>query len=260
MTPGISTACFYPEHTEDALLRLAERGVEAAEVFFNCLGEASAQNASRLRKIADGGGTRILAVHPFTSGMEPMLFFSRYDRRFLEGRDLYLRYCEAANILGARILVFHGGFRQTPVTREEYFERFGRLAEDLAAEGVDLCHENVDRCTGWQPDFFRGMKKALPDAGFVLDVKQCVRAGVGIFEMADAMAGHLRHLHISDNTPEAECLPPGTGTFNIAELLFKLRKNAHDAGVIVELYRENFGEDVEIFASYQHLCRILSTC
>lgn len=103
---GLSTACFYPELTERGLMFAASIGAQAAEVFFNAPSELTDSFVRELRRIADGSGTRILSVHPFTSGLEPLLFFSGYRRRFCDGVELYKRYFHAANLLGANLLVF----------------------------------------------------------------------------------------------------------------------------------------------------------
>ncbi len=72
--------------------------MEAAEVFLNCAGELEPGYIKRLRSIADSGGVKILSVHPYACFMDPMMFFSSYDRRFGEGLDIYRRYFYAANI------------------------------------------------------------------------------------------------------------------------------------------------------------------
>lgn len=259
MLAGISTACFYPQHTEDALRELSALSIQCTEVFINCASELSEPFLKQLRAIANGGGVQILSLHPYTSGMEPMYFFSQYDRRFQEGRELYKRYYHAANLLGADITVFHGGTRNNQMEQGEYFDRFGLLWEDARQQGIALCHENVSRCAGYCPEFFSELVKAIPDAEFVFDVKQAVRAGQDVVGFAGKLNGKIRHLHISDHNDINDCLPPGKGTFNIAKFLSNIRSVGFDGGVVVELYRENFGTIVEIYEGYQHLCTELST-
>lgn len=259
MYPGISTACLYPMETEKALRMLAEKGVEAAEVFINSQSELAPGYLRELRRVADSFGMRLLSLHPFTSGMEPMLFFSTYHRRFEDGRNFYRTYYQAASILGADIVVFHGNIVQFRMELGEYFDRFGVLMEDARKEGCLLCHENVSRCTGRSPLFFREMAKQLPDARFVFDVKQAVRAGEDVFEFVEEMGERIAHVHISDHTPQEDCLPIGKGVFHIQEFLSYLGSIGFSGGVIVELYRENFGEFVELLRGYQQLCAYLST-
>ena len=169
---GLSTACFYPELTERGLMFAASIGAQAAEVFFNAPSELTDSFVRELRRIADGSGTRILSVHPFTSGLEPLLFFSGYRRRFCDGVELYKRYFHAANLLGANLLVLHGDRRISQKPRSAYFDAFGELAGEGRAMGVTVAQENVPRCASYCPDFFRDMRQYLPDARFVLDIKQ----------------------------------------------------------------------------------------
>ena len=259
MLAGISTACMYPQYTEISMRQLADMPVQCTEVFINCAQELHIPYLHELRRIARDGGVRILSLHPYTSGMEPMYFFSQYDRRFEEGREIYKRYYEAAGELGADIVVFHGGHRGVHMEPAQYFERFGRLLQDARAQGVELCHENVARCTSHTPSFFTALSAVLPEARFVFDVKQAVRAGEDPIAFAQVMGRKIRHVHISDHAPHKDCLPPGAGVFNIGELLNLLRRNAFSGGVIVELYRENFGDFVELKAAYQLLCTEIST-
>lgn len=259
MLAGISTSCFYPMHTENALTILAERGIVSTEIFINCQSELETGYLRKLRRIADSGGVKILSIHPFTSSMEPLLFFSEYRRRFEDGREYYRAYYEAAEILGAEIVVFHGNIAQFRMEREEYFHRFGTLMEDAGRHGVRLCHENVSRCTGRSPDFFAEMSRCLPEARYVFDIKQAVRAGEDVFEFAEAMGKQIAHVHISDHSSKQDCLPVGKGVFHIPEFLSYLKTQGFQGGVIVELYRENFMDFVELYEGYQQLYQYIST-
>ena len=75
MPVGISTACFYPELLENALSYLAGHGVANTEVFFNAPSEVGVPYVRELAAIARAGGMKICSVHPFTSGLEPLVFF-----------------------------------------------------------------------------------------------------------------------------------------------------------------------------------------
>ena len=259
MIPGISTACFYPMYTETALGMLARLQPRGVEFFINSACELEPGFLKEMRRIVDDAGIRVLSVHPYTSGMEPMYFFSGYDRRFSEGTEVYQRYFQAANLLGADIVVFHGGMRSSKMSYNEYFRRFNRLWEMGACHGVELCHENVARCIGYCSGFFTAMAEALPQVCYVLDTKQAVRAGEDVYEFAKAMGKRLRHVHISDHLPGQDCLVPGRGVLNIPVFLSTIKKNGFDGGVIVELYRENFDTIVEINEGYQHICTSIST-
>lgn len=259
MAVGISTACFYPEQTEESLGKILTLQPPCVEVFLNAGCELEPGYLKKLRSMADRAGTRIVSVHPYLSAMEPMFFFSLYDRRFAEGLELYRRFWQAAAILGADTVVFHGNHRMSPLPLEEYFGRFDRLWQDARAAGVSLCQENVERCTSRSAGFFRAMGKALPEVRYILDVKQVIRAGEDLSEMVDAMGGRVRHIHMSDHNEGESCLVPGKGVLNISKLLIDTMSRGFSGSVIVELYRENFRDIVELSRGFQHLSLILST-
>lgn len=259
MLTGISTACLYPMHTEDALKILSSAKAEAVEVFANCDYEISPPMLKLMRSIADANGVKILSLHPYTAPSEPITFFTSYRRRFDEGLELYKKYYEAANILGADAVVFHGGSKTAAIPYGEYFDKFGLLVEDAIANGSNLCHENVERCISHKPDFFIGLAAAIPNARFIFDIKQAVRAGYDVFEFAKAMDGKIKHVHFSSHDGSRDCLLPGKGTFNTKAFLEVIAKTGFNGGVIVELYRENFGDIVELIGGYQHLFTEVST-
>ncbi|MCL2857526.1 MAG: sugar phosphate isomerase/epimerase [Oscillospiraceae bacterium] len=259
MLPGISTACLYPIPTEESLEALTALRPACLEVFINAEQELEPNFLRGLRAKTDAAGTKIVSVHPYISGMEPMFFFSRYPRRFEDGMALYRRFYRAVSILGADSLVFHGDYIGSPLPRDGYFPRFERLWQDAKNHGVSLCQENVARCASGSAEFIGQMRKALPQVEYILDVKQAVRAGEDIWELARLMGGKIRHVHLSDHNKNQSCLPPGKGSFNIPKLLRIIANNGFSGGVIVELYGENFRDIVELSGSFQHLCTTLST-
>lgn len=259
MLPGISTACFYPMTTEESLEQIIGLRPACVEVFLNALEELRPDYLEKLRARAEAAGCRIVSVHPYYSGMEPLLFFSQYERRFAEGVELYKRFFQAAASLGADVVVFHGDHKQSRLPRDAYFERFSRLWQEAARAGVSLCQENVERYTSRSAGFFADMAAALPQVEYILDVKQAVRSGEDPLALAHAMAGRVRHVHMSDHDGGRDCLIPGGGSFNIGEFLSKIANAGFDGGVIVELYRENFADIVELSRGFEHLSHQILT-
>jgi len=259
MLPGISTACFYPLPTEESLEALTALHPACLEVFLNSEQELEPTFLRELRARADAAGTRIVSVHPHSSVMEPIFFFSRYPRRFEDGMALYRKLYRAVAILGADSLIFHGDYRGSLLPLEEYFARFERLWLDAKNHGVSLCQENVERCVSCSSAFLTQMRRELSNVEYILDVKQAVRAREDVFELARIMGGKIKHIHLSDHNRAESCLPPGKGIFNIPELLNIVAISGFSGGVIVELYGENFSDIVELSTSFQHLCTILST-
>src|SRR5699024_2335222 len=78
------------------------------EVFLNTFSEFTLDYLRQLRNVADAYGAEIKSVHPFTSGYEGFLLFSEYERRFEDSLEFYKQYFDAANCLGASIVVLHG--------------------------------------------------------------------------------------------------------------------------------------------------------
>ena len=104
MKAGVSTACLYPMETTDALKALLKNGVKCVEIFFNTYSEIQKPYASELRSILNEYGATIKSIHPFTSGYEPYLIFSDYEKRYRETCEFYRRYFDCAAYLGAKIL------------------------------------------------------------------------------------------------------------------------------------------------------------
>ena len=253
---GISTSCFYPAPLESAVDQLAAWGIPAAEVFVNTVSELQPDFVRAMRRRFEEGGVRVTSLHPFTSGLEPLLFFSEYERRFTDSVELYKRYFEAAAMLGARWFVFHGERKESVFDRRIAYERFGVLDEAAKGFGIRVAHENVSRCRSGQPDYIRGLRAYLGgEVKCVLDLKQCIRTGVDVYDMLDAMGESLVHIHVSDSDGERDCLPAGQGTFDFGALFARLREVGYGGALILELYRHNYGEAAELKRAWEFLTK-----
>ena len=78
------------------------------------------------------------------------------------------------------------------------------------------------------------------DFRLIFDVKQAVRAGYSPLDFAEKFKDDIVHIHISDHTRNADCLPPGKGGFNFRKLIEIMNSAGYDGDYIIELYRENF--------------------
>ena len=65
------------------------------------------------------------SVHPFTCEIEPLMFFSEYERRMNDILEYYKLYFQFMNIVGAEIFVFHGG--KADKGKDFYCERYSKL-------------------------------------------------------------------------------------------------------------------------------------
>lgn len=253
MRLGISTACYYPMNTEDALAAVVEGGAPCTELFFNAPSELSPKYLGELQAILRGGGTTVTSVHPFTSAMEPMLFFGNYPRRFEDGLDYYKRYFDAAAQLGAGYCVLHGAFAHHRVSPAQYLDSYGRLHLAAKACGVKVAQENVGRCMSRNPQLFRQLRAAISDAAFVLDVKQTFRSDGSVGEFLAAMGPGLAHLHLSDANATADCLPVGEGFFDFLDFFKSLRQSGYSGDAVLELYRESYTETSQLWSSLGRL-------
>lgn len=254
MLSAISTACLYPLETEHALKELLNLGCRRFEIFANCHSELQPAFISLLRGMLQSSGAKAGSLHLFTGNFEPFMLFSNYQRRFDEGLAIFSKYAEAAAALGAEVLVFHGDRKDSSLPIEEYCERFALLSAAAKEQGVTLAQENVARCKSGRVQSVKTMKRLLKDnIHFVLDVKQALRAGEDPFEMADAMAGSIVGVHLSDHDASRDCLLPGQGQMQFTTLRKKLEACGYTGAYIIEVYRHNFNDLPELKRSYDLL-------
>lgn len=243
MAFGISTSCLYPLETEKSLDMLGRIGVKHCEIFLNSPSETTFDFAKILIRIRDEYGIKISAVHPFSSFAETYMLFSAYQRRFDDMLEFYKRNFEVTAALGADFSVIHGALTGAKISDEEYFERFAKLIEEGKKSDIKVCHENVNRHLCENPCFAEKMKAFLgDDFKLVFDVKQAVRAGFSPIEFAEKFKEDIVHIHISDHTEKADCIPPGKGNFNFRKLIEIMNSASYKGDYIIELYRENFGD------------------
>lgn len=255
---AISTACLYPLETEKSLKILLKQGFRNFEFFLNCESEFSDGFISELISMLDGYGAKACSVHLFMSGLEPYMFFSDYMRRFNDGVAQYRRYFSKAAKLGAKVVVFHGDRRDGRISIEKFCERFGILSEAAAGEGVTLAQENVARCRSATIENILAMKRILGDRiKFVLDVKQALRAGESPICMCDAMGESIALIHLSDNKSGHDCLLPGTGTFDIANLCGRLAEKSYDGPLVIEVYNNAYKNYGDLAKSLQYMTGII---
>lgn len=248
---GASTACLYPTLTEQALEQLGQLGIPLVEIFYNSPSEYENGFLKRLKEILDRYGMRAVSMHPYDSFSEPYMFFTGYERRFLDQLDQYRRYFEKMHLVGSDIFVFHGDRHESLLPEEKYFERFAALSEAGKRCGVIVAQENVERCKSRDPRFIRAMRNYLrKEAHFVLDLKQAVRGGYSPFEMLEAMGEGLVHLHLNDHTPDRDCLLPGRGGFDFSSFFCAVTQKGYQGAALIEVYRQNFGELSELADSF----------
>ena len=256
MKIGISTSCLYPLETEKALLSIAKAGVRTTEIFFNANCELQNDFVTLLKSIKDEYGMDVVSVHPTMSLAESFMLFSSYDRRYAEGIEQYKRYSEISAELGAKYVVMHGGKPNKVLNNEEYFERFAKVSKAVRENGATLLQENVVKFRAGDLNVLKNMKNYLGDsAAFCLDIKQCIRGGYSPFDTVTALGDSIKHIHISDNTPQNDCMLPLAGNFDFTAFFDLLKANGYKGNAIVEVYRDAFCDPQELYSSYREIIK-----
>ncbi|MFV0412915.1 MAG: sugar phosphate isomerase/epimerase family protein [Oscillospiraceae bacterium] len=256
MQCGISTACFFPMNTLDALRQVTQLGAPVTEVFINTFSEMEDGYIAKLASVAAAAKTRVASVHPCSSAMEGFFFATEYSGRMQDGIALYRRFFEAARALGADKLVFHGDHRinKGMFATARYIDHFCTLAAIGREYGVTLCHENVAYCRLGDPAAVRRVHPLLGEyAAFVLDTKQVHRFGAPLEEMLAAMGKDVRHVHISDYNDQKDCLPPGKGSLDMKKLVNSLLAVGYTGDFIIELYRDGFDDIMDLANAMQYI-------
>ncbi len=256
---GISTACFYPLETEKSLQKLCRRGVQSCEIFYNTYSELTDSFTAQLSAIIRDGGISVTSAHPFLSFAESNELFSSYPRRFTDYLESYKRYFEVMERLNAGVLVIHGGRPVLSIPDEEYYERFGILAETGLAFGVTVAQENVVHYLSESPQFLKNMQTALGQRfAMVLDIKQALRARFSPFAFIKEVGESIVHVHLSDHNDNSDCIPPLTGIFDFEALFRSLDGIGYRGHYTVELYSASYRDEEDVFLSRDRLETLLN--
>ncbi len=240
MSIGVSTASLYPLETEKALIKLGSLGVKKTELFLNSSIELEFYLDTMLRAKEDYG-IDIVSFHPFSSPMETVFLFSKYQRRVQEMLDKYESYFEAMNKLGAKIFVLHGAINSSSCDDEYYIQQYSRLFELGKSYNIIVTQENISYCKSHSLELLRKMKNLLGEnVAFTVDLKQAIRSQLCVFDIVDALKESIKHFHISDSGKKGDCLLAGEGDFNFSLLFEKAEKFGYEGDFIIELYRNNY--------------------
>lgn len=258
MKIGMSSSCLYSMTVEDSLKTVGELGAKTAEIFFNSYCELKKPIINELRAIKDYYSMDIRSIHPFTSAYEPVLLFSGYKRRLLDGIEFYKNYFEAANEIGAKAVVLHGGKAYTDIEPEEYAESYILLNNAAIEAGVHIAHENVRDHLCASPLFMKRLADCVGDEfRMVLDIKQCRRSGESEFDFINLLGDKIYQVHISDADEGRDCLAPGAGRYDFRRLFDALASAGYNESALIELYRHNYGEPEELKTAKSYLENLL---
>ncbi len=254
MKIGVSSACFYPLETELALEKIGKAGIKTAEIFFNCESELKDSFTDILLDIKEKYGIEITSIHPTMSLAESFMIFSAYERRFRESVEKYRKYSEAAQKLGAKYIIMHGGKPNGILSDEEYCERYMTLKEATLQNGVTVLQENVRNFRSGDIEFMRSMVDILGyDAEFCLDIKQSVRCGLEPIALVKEFLPYTKHFHISDHSLAGDCLLPMCGNFDFKSFFEILKEHSYNGSMMIEVYRHSYKEFEEIYKSHNKI-------
>ena len=255
---GISSACFYPQTTEESVLKLCNAGIKNIEIFFNSPSELSDSYIKELTSVKNYFSVNIPSVHPFMSFAETFFLFSDYERRFYDSLDIYKRFFEVTNRLGAEIFIFHGLKEPGKIDDNLYFDRFARLIELGKEYNVKVCQENVVLYKSQYESFLTKMRDCIgPDFNMVLDIKQAYKAGEDPFLLFSSLSESISHIHISDHNNLSPCIPPLEGVFDFRKFFNMLKEFHFDGNCIIELYNHSYKDEQQIFNSYEKINKLL---
>ncbi len=218
---GLSSGALYPHVLSENVPQVAAAaGVTDIEVMLQTAGEYDNSVIQALASNAAAVGVQVASLHSWAE-LHP--FFTAYARRTAEAHTQFDRAIEAAQVLGAKAIVWHGP-RAVTLPGPEGFERFlsvvAELAPRCAAAGVTLAIENVSYCLLARVREVAAFAARLPElgppgsVGFAFDPFQAASAGANPFMMLAAMGEHVADVHLSDYReadPGSRHLPPGEG-------------------------------------------------
>ena len=225
----LSTTSVYPGSCADAFETAARLGYDGVEVMVWT--DPVSRDAVALRRLAEHYGTPVLSVHA------PTLLLTQR----VWGRDPWTkleRSVELAQDLGADVVVAHPPFRW----QREYAAGFvdgvremaGRTGTAIAVENMFPWRAGSRELLAYSP----GWDVVDEDYDEVtLDVSHAATSGSDSRELARALAGRLRHLHLTDGAGSAkdEHLVPGRGSQPVAELLGDLVDGGFAGHVVAEI-------------------------
>ena len=135
------------------------------------------------------------------------------------------------------------------------------MNEVAAKFGVTVSHENVSRYRAATPENIKLLRKFTNDKlKFTYDIKQSIRAGFDPASVYEAMRGSIVNVHISDNKKDNECMLPGEGSFDFAELFKKLKNDGYEGSCVIEVYKNAYDSKDELIKAYNFAKQIHKYC
>jgi sugar phosphate isomerase/epimerase len=227
---ALSTGSVFPDRAADAFEIAARLGYDGLEVMVSA--DAVSQDIGALRRLADYHGVPVLAIHA------PCLLITQRVWGY-EPWGKLVRAKEAAQELGAKVVVVHPPFRWQREYAKDFAQGLARMAEEtdivftvenmfpLRAGGAEL----AAYAPHWNP--------VLMDVPHVtLDLSHTATSGSDAYAMTEELGDRLAHVHMADGTGvpnRDEHLVPGRGTQPCGPVLEKLSADGYSGIVVLEV-------------------------
>src|SRR5215469_8906305 len=227
---ALSTASVFPDRVPDAFEIAARLGYDGLEVMVSA--DAVSQDIEALRRLAAYYSMPVLALHA------PCLLVTQRVWGY-EPWGKLVRAKEAAQALGAKVVVVHPPFRWQRDYARDFTEGLARMSEEsdiiFAVENMYPLRAGGAELAAYAPHW----NPLLMDSPHVtLDLSHTATSGSDAFAMAEQLGNRLAHVHLADGTGvpnRDEHLVPGRGTQPCASLLEKLAANGYPGMVVLEV-------------------------
>jgi len=227
---ALSTASVFPDRVADAFEIAARLGYDGLEVMVSA--DAVSQDIEALRRLADYHGVPVLAIHA------PCLLVTQRVWGY-EPWGKLVRAKEAAQELGAKVVVVHPPFRWQREYAKDFAQGLARMAEEtdivFAVENMYPLRAGGAELAAYAPHW----NPVLMDAPHVtLDLSHTATSGSDAYAMTEELGDRLAHVHMADGTGvpnRDEHLVPGRGTQPCGPVLEKLGADGYSGMVVLEV-------------------------
>ena len=227
---ALSTASVFPDRVADAFEIAARLGYDGIEVMVSA--DPVSQDIEALRRLADYHSMPVLAIHA------PCLLVTQRVWGY-EPWGKLVRAKEAAQELGAKVVVVHPPFRWQREYAKDFTQGLARMAGEsdivFAVENMFPLRAGGAELAAYAPHW----NPLLMDAPHVtLDLSHTATSGSDAYAMAEQLGGRLVHVHMADGTGvpnRDEHLVPGRGAQPCGPVLEKLSADGYTGMVVLEV-------------------------
>jgi sugar phosphate isomerase/epimerase len=227
---ALSTASVFPDRVADAFEIAARLGYDGLEVMVSA--DAVSQDIQALQRLAGYHSVPVLALHA------PCLLVTQRVWGY-EPWGKLVRSTEAAQELGAKVVVVHPPFRWQREYARDFAEGLARMAEEsgiiFAVENMYPLRAGGAEVAAYAPHW----NPLLMDAPQVaLDLSHTAASGSDAYAMAEELGDRLAHVHMADGSGvpnRDEHLVPGRGTQPCGPVLEKLSADGYSGMVVLEV-------------------------